>query len=657
MQRCIIKKICKYFNKYTKFNKTTHECFAFSLFIGQCFSLFPVYGITKSDVQCLHFKWFSYKVIYNCTFLFGVLVLIAFYIYHVSTSPEKFKFGHLVSIFFFSCAFLSTGLFLRLCPRWPKLMKIWTKVDEQLQGFDLSKNLPFKLKLISIVVLLAALLEHILFLGSSILNVKHEGWTQFDVFLRKNFNYIFDHIHFSVWKGVLFMILNVLLTFAWTFNDLFLVIISTGLAARFQQVTAKLRVLKNSKATHNVVKSKEITSHPLSMHRSLSFMLSLFQCFGIMPIYGINNKNSRKIRFRWKSIRFIYSICNASAALVCAIFCCIQFTRTGIVLDKSATLTFYLCNFFGVLCFIRVAHNWGKLIQEWSIVENSMRNDYGFPPHLKSNFKIITLIVLVFAIVEHSFFILNALNSVWKCENQNAEIYFSFAFPQVFTTVSYAHWKAVLVETANILATFCWNFLDLFIILISFALAIRFKQLSKRIENTKMTHESFWKQVREDYDKLAVLCVNTDKQIGPLVTVSYVSNLMFICLQLYNSLKPRFGVIPTVYFFYSFGFLLARIFTVSMYAAWINDESREPLRFLQSIPSHLYNSEIDRFIQQIHTTPVGITGCQFFLVTRSFLLRVAGTIVTFELMLLQFGPILEKDFISESFSSSEINCT
>ncbi|KAB0798312.1 hypothetical protein PPYR_09305, partial [Photinus pyralis] len=166
------------------------------------------------------------------------------------------------------------------------------------------------------------------------------------------------------------------------------------------------------------------------------------------------------------------------------------------------------------------------------------------------------------------------------------------------------------------------EFLDLFIILISFALAVRFRQVSKRIENAKVTYESFWKQVREDYDNLAVLCEITDKQIGPLVTISYVSNLMFICVQLYNSLKPRFGIIPTVYFFYSFGFLLTRVFIVSMYAARIYDESREPLRFLQSVPSNLYNSEIDRFIQQIHTNPVGITGCKFFLVTRSFLLRV-----------------------------------
>ncbi|KAK4879371.1 hypothetical protein RN001_007517 [Aquatica leii] len=295
-----------------------------------------------------------------------------------------------------------------------------------------------------------------------------------------------------------------------------------------------------------------------------------------------------------------------------------------------------------------MAYNWNTLIKEWSIVENSMVDNYGFPPKLKNSIRIITIIVVIFGFVEHLFFILNALNSMWKCKNQTAEIYFTYAFPQFFTTVSYAHWKAVLVEILNILGTFCWNFLDLFIIIISFALAVRFKQISKRIQSTDSIHGTFWKEIREDYDKLSALCSVIDKQIGPLVTISYVSNLFFICIQLYNSLKPRFGIIPTVYFFYSFGFLLTRIVFVSMYAAWINDESREPLRFLQSVPSEMYNPEVDRFIQQIHTNPIGLTGSKFFLITRSFLLRIAGTIVTFELMLLQFGPILERDFVSQS---------
>ncbi|KAF5282706.1 hypothetical protein FQR65_LT02703 [Abscondita terminalis] len=417
--------------------------------------------------------------------------------------------------------------------------------------------------------------------------------------------------------------------------------------------------MENQKSNLTItVKSKEVISHPYSVHRSLSFFIILSQFFGLMPVYGITHSNGRNIKFRWKSIRFAYSILNASGSLILAIFCCLEFTKTGIILDKTATLSFYVCNCFGVLFFIKMAYNWNNVIKEWSKVENSMKDEYGFPPNLKNSIRIITIIVVIFGFVEHLFFILNALNSMWKCEKQSAKLYFTFAFPQIFTIISYAHWKAILVESLNILSTFCWNFLDLFIIIMSFALAVRFKQISKRIQSTEVVHENFWKQIREDYNRLSVLCSIVDRQIGPLVTISYVSNLFFICIQLYNSLKPRFGIIPSIYFFYSFGFLLARIVFVSMYAAWINDESREPLRFLQSVSSEIYNPEVDRFIQQIHTNPIGLTGSKFFLITRSFLLRVAGTIVTFELMLLQFGPILEKDFVSNLSNYSEVlNCS
>ncbi|KAF5297660.1 hypothetical protein FQA39_LY11991 [Lamprigera yunnana] len=403
------------------------------------------------------------------------------------------------------------------------------------------------------------------------------------------------------------------------------------------------------------IKSKDVMSHPLSVHRSLSVFIVLSQFFGLMPIYGITHHNGRNLQFKFKSIRFIYSLLNACGALICAVFCCIEFTKTGVILDKTATLSFYLCNFFAILFSMRVAYNWKNLIREWSIVEISMKDDYGFPTNVKCGIRVIIITVLSFGLAEHLFFILNALNSLWKCETQSADVYFTYAFSQVFSVVSYSHWKAILIELINILATFSWNFLDLFIILISFALTARFKQVSNRIKAAENVGETFWRKVREDYDRLSVLCSNVDKQIGPLITISYVSNLFFICIQLYNSFKPRFGIIQSVYFFYSFGFLLARIISISMYAAWINDESREPLRFLQSVPSELYNPEVDRFIQHIHTNPVGLTGSKFFLITRSFLLKVAGTIVTFELMLLQFGPIIEGNLVSD-LSNETVNC-
>lgn len=56
----------------------------------------------------------------------------------------------------------------------------------------------------------------------------------------------------------------------------------------------------------------------------------------------------------------------------------------------------------------------------------------------------------------------------------------------------------------------------------------------------------------------------------------------------------------TVYFFYSFGFILARTIAVSLYAAWINDESKKPLEVLNSIPSEHYYTEVSTGLVRIH---------------------------------------------------------
>lgn len=45
----------------------------------------------------------------------------------------------------------------------------------------------------------------------------------------------------------------------------------------------------------------------------------------------------------------------------------------------------------------------------------------------------------------------------------------------------YSLWKGILVDTINILSTFSWNFVDLFLILISIALADQFRQLNSRL--------------------------------------------------------------------------------------------------------------------------------------------------------------------------------
>lgn len=93
------------------------------------------------------------------------------------------------------------------------------------------------------------------------------------------------------------------------------------------------------------------------------------------------------------------------------------------------------------------------------------------------------------------------------------------------------------------------------------------------------------------------------------------------------------------YFWYSLIFLIARAFAVSFFAARIDGESRKPLTILRKIPSHLWNQETERFFDDILSKRVALSGMGFFLVTRQFILSVTGTIITYELVLMQFNRI------------------
>lgn len=88
------------------------------------------------------------------------------------------------------------------------------------------------------------------------------------------------------------------------------------------------------------------------------------------------------------------------------------------------------------------------------------------------------------------------------------------------------------------IATFTWNFTDLFIMLISTALAERYKTLNKNLNTATLDHSNVdWSEFRKNYACLSTLVKRTDNDVSPIILLSFVNNLYFICLQLLNGLS------------------------------------------------------------------------------------------------------------------------
>ncbi|XP_068902814.1 gustatory receptor for sugar taste 64f-like [Tenebrio molitor] len=149
-----------------------------------------------------------------------------------------------------------------------------------------------------------------------------------------------------------------------------------------------------------------------------------------------------------------------------------------------------------------------------------------------------------------------------------------------------------------------------------------------------------WRNVREEHHRLCRLCFQLDQKISYLVLMSFFGNLYFLLAQLFNTLRPINDILQRMYFVMSLVFLILRLICVSLSAASINDENRNILRQLLSTPSVVYNFEIERLIYQITHKSVGISGKNFFQITRGLILKIAGAIVAYELVLIQFNNYL-----------------
>ncbi|KAF7995219.1 hypothetical protein HCN44_004691 [Aphidius gifuensis] len=198
----------------------------------------------------------------------------------------------------------------------------------------------------------------------------------------------------------------------------------------------------------------------------------------------------------------------------------------------------------------------------------------------------------------------------------------------------------IVVRIIYFIATFIWNFTDLFLILVATGLAEKYKCVNKTVINMIISNQYNinWSQIREIYAILSNLVKKTDIVISPLIILSFSANLYSICKQFFSGFLLQGNItLGDVYFFGSFCFILGRTIAVTISAAQINTHSKELLSVLFYCPVSTLNVEPQWLQNQLAIDEVALTGMKFFSVTRKFMLSVVGTIVTYEVILLQFN--------------------
>ncbi|XP_043675728.1 gustatory receptor 5a for trehalose-like isoform X3 [Vespula pensylvanica] len=379
-----------------------------------------------------------------------------------------------------------------------------------------------------------------------------------------------------------------------------------------------------------------------SFHRAISPILWWAQIFGLLPLSGISANLPSSLKFKKISFRTIYAVIVAFSISIMAVLSIIHMIRTlnadsfgvrGGVAEATAGAIFYGNGLCGTIMYLWLSPRWVILQNDWKAMERFIDSNKYQRPRLRWKFIIISSAILLFALFEHALSVANnSTKFEWGTPNS------TFAnFLQVYTIKSHNF----ILESVD------YSFaIGIYIFIISTGLAERYKTLNKRLFVTakKNANTIDWCEFRNDYALLSSLVKKVDNDISPIILLSFANNLYFICLQLLNGLSgPEAGdILSNLYFFSSFAFLILRTCAVTLLTARINDQSKTVLPLLYSCSSSTYNIETQRLQYQLTTDDISLTGLRFFSITRNFMLALAGAIVTYEVVLLQFNVAINK---------------
>ncbi|CAO1403359.1 unnamed protein product [Diamesa serratosioi] len=406
---------------------------------------------------------------------------------------------------------------------------------------------------------------------------------------------------------------------------------------------------KNTKAVKSFNCKQNKNYDDNNFQQIIAPVILLAQLFGVFPICGVFAKNVKNVNFKWTNFRSIYAILWVVNGIFISYLELLRLTHVGLINAKTiSSIIFMISNVLSGIFFLQLAKEWPRLIQLFASVEDIFVDDsYALLTRwsLKKKIRIISGVLLLFALTEHMVYFSSFLYDrykqaeicEWNIDNIAGHI-ITTHLNHVFAKVPFNTITAIWFEYMNLSFTFGWNFMDLFIIIVSVGIATRFQQLNERLEyfHGRIISEMFWEEIRLHYVKLCELQESIDIALANIIVLACFNDLYFICLQLLNIATPRPFPINTFYFFYSLIFLIGRSSTLFLMAASINDESKRPIKVLRTIPPEGWHSETERFCHQVQTEKIALSGRKFFHLTRNIIISIAGTIITYELVLLQF---------------------
>ncbi|XP_055545713.1 gustatory receptor for sugar taste 64a [Wyeomyia smithii] len=389
-----------------------------------------------------------------------------------------------------------------------------------------------------------------------------------------------------------------------------------------------------------------------TFHKSIAPYVLLGQLFGIFPICGIFDNDPLRVSFKWFSFRVIVNLLVLVSGILNAVTEFLRLQEVGVSAKSINGVIFFVdCCIINVL-FLHMATQWKGVAAMWDQVDRIfMQESYRVSTRwtMRYRMQLAVAVLLLLAFTEH---LLSIVNLVY---NLNGEIidcgwgknvtdffrqYSLSKYNNIYTIFPYHAVSAVFLMYTSTALTIFWNYLDIFIITLSIGIASRFEQINMHLramtDGGLLPNEQFWIRLRSHYVSVCELLEAIDRAISWLVLVSCATNLYFICLQILNVSQKLRYLLNDIYYWFSLLFLIGRTAAMFLCAARIHETAKKPHDIILKIPDVGWCVELDRFATQLQTETVALSGMGFFNITRQLLFSMAGTIVTYELVMLKF---------------------
>jgi gustatory receptor len=116
-----------------------------------------------------------------------------------------------------------------------------------------------------------------------------------------------------------------------------------------------------------------------SFQEAVGPVLIFGQFFGLLPVEGVSSNDEEKIKFRWKSLKTIYSMIFLFCSTIDCVLVITRLFRLGFNIKLSEDLIFFILAMVRAFVFFNLARKWNDIMRMWKKCES---------PFLKPPYKV-----------------------------------------------------------------------------------------------------------------------------------------------------------------------------------------------------------------------------------------------------------------------------